>query len=100
MSCGADMMFHPANLNCDWPAAVAAVRRECVEDEGPTTTTAPAVHCNEVNPVRAHPTDCHAYYQCIRVANNELNEVSRAGDEPLGTGEGGQYAPVGAGLRF
>ena len=81
-TCGADLMFHPRTQQCDWPAAVVAVRPECGADTPPTTTAGPAVHCDPDRPNRQHPTDCHAYYQCIRPANGLLDEVSNTAAGP------------------
>ncbi|XP_043237348.1 hemocytin-like [Amphibalanus amphitrite] len=80
MSCSSDLMFHPGSGTCDWPAEVIAVRPECDEDHGRSisSTPPPGEHCDEIHPVRAHPTDCHAYFQCIRVATGELTEIMQS----------------------
>ena len=72
MSCGAGLLFSPGTQQCGWPAEVVAVRPEC-RAEPPS----PAVHCDEISPLRGHPADCHAYFQCSRPANDQLREVRR-----------------------
>ena len=78
MSCTSTLMFDPVTEVCDWPATVVAKRPECAEITEPTTTPGPAVHCDDKKPVREHPTDCHAYFQCLRTSNGVLSEVSRS----------------------
>lgn len=83
-TCGPNMMYHPINMVCDWPASVIEIKPDCGLLENLTTTTLPPTTTPRVSniliaaglkenmpcdiilekPYLDYPGDCQKYQQC------------------------------------